>query len=372
MIQIERKRNEALLARSVGDISRAISLQLEVYNTTKQYSDLKLVTKFVIINNDFKGGKAFLGLVDQQFPDIADADLDEMNALCFMRCEEFDKALPYLKKTLLSNPHQYNVHDGLSELYHRLDRPEESKKHGSISLELKAQENISPLLSDLSSIQVPKFSSEPPSKNIISFSLFGQNPMYFEGAYANIKEANKIFPEWTCRFYIAQSVPENVTKKLNKLGAQTISIPEEGPAYKGLFWRFKVCSDPSVERYLIRDADSLVTSRERAAVDEWINSPYHFHIMRDFATHTELILAGLWGGVKDALPNFEIYIQKYIQQKKPSKFMDQQFLRQKAWSTISSSCLIHDSRHRLDNTCDFPEGHTLSDGKYVGVNFDRF
>ena len=32
-------------------------------------------------------------------------------------------------------------------------------------------------------------------------------------------------------------------------------------------------------------------------------SPYYFHLIRDYFTHTELILAGLWGGCTGVLNN---------------------------------------------------------------------
>lgn len=54
--------------------------------------------------------------------------------------------------------------------------------------------------------------------------------------------------------------------------------------------------DPTIKRFLIRDADSIVSHREKAAVDAWLKSDKWFHLMRDNYSHTELILAGMWGG----------------------------------------------------------------------------
>jgi len=45
-------------------------------------------------------------------------------------------------------------------------------------------------------------------KKIISFSLFGDNPLYCFGAIENAKIANKIYEGWKTRFYIANDVPE--------------------------------------------------------------------------------------------------------------------------------------------------------------------
>ena len=61
-------------------------------------------------------------------------------------------------------------------------------------------------------------------------------------------------------------------------------------------WRFLVMGDRTIEKFAIRDLDSSLTSRERAAVDEWENSNYPLHGMRDHPSHKLKILGGMWGG----------------------------------------------------------------------------
>jgi len=39
-------------------------------------------------------------------------------------------------------------------------------------------------------------------KNIISFSLWGNDPMYWKGAVKNIKLAKELYPGFICRFYV--------------------------------------------------------------------------------------------------------------------------------------------------------------------------
>ena len=43
--------------------------------------------------------------------------------------------------------------------------------------------------------------------NLITFSLFGDNPLYCVGAVENARLAKEIYPEWIARFYVAQDVP---------------------------------------------------------------------------------------------------------------------------------------------------------------------
>lgn len=58
-------------------------------------------------------------------------------------------------------------------------------------------------------------------------------------------------------------------------------------------WRFLPLLDPTVNRVIFRDTDSLVSDREVDAVNEWIKSDTTFHIMRDYVGHCEYpMLAG--------------------------------------------------------------------------------
>lgn len=58
-------------------------------------------------------------------------------------------------------------------------------------------------------------------------------------------------------------------------------------------WRFLPLNDePVVDALLTRDLDSEVSEREVAAVNEWLNSSYSFHVMRDHPFHQAFILAG--------------------------------------------------------------------------------
>ena len=51
-------------------------------------------------------------------------------------------------------------------------------------------------------------------------------------------------------------------------------------------WRFLALLDPLVDRMLCRDTDSLVTEREVAAVNQWLDqSTATFHLMHDHPHH---------------------------------------------------------------------------------------
>ena len=64
--------------------------------------------------------------------------------------------------------------------------------------------------------------------------------------------------------------------------------------WTGMFWRF-LAADHLSDIVLSRDTDSRLNKREKAAVDEWLNSDKDFHIMRDHPYHATEILGGMWG-----------------------------------------------------------------------------
>jgi hypothetical protein len=57
-------------------------------------------------------------------------------------------------------------------------------------------------------------------------------------------------------------------------------------------WRYIPMIDEQVDRMLARDADSEINSREAAAVSQWLESRFTFHVMRDHPSHKREIMGG--------------------------------------------------------------------------------
>jgi hypothetical protein len=93
---------------------------------------------------------------------------------------------------------------------------------------------------------------------------------------------------------------------------------------------------------LVRDADSRINPREAAAVAGWIASGRWFHVMRDWWTHTDLVLAGMWGGVAGVLPPVAPLLDTYRPPHLETPNVDQWFLRDRVWPMLRQSCLVHD------------------------------
>jgi hypothetical protein len=151
-------------------------------------------------------------------------------------------------------------------------------------------------------------------------------------------------------------VPAQVQARLTESGADVRNLTgEAGAGIHPLMWRFLVADDPEVDRFLVRDADSLLSEREQAAVREWTASSFWFHHMRDYFTHTDLILAGLWGGCRGALPQLRPLMLSWLaRQNQTARTVDQDFLRETVWPFVRQSVLNHDELFGFHNPRPFP------------------
>ncbi|WP_126248395.1 O-methyltransferase [Chitinophaga rhizosphaerae] len=194
-------------------------------------------------------------------------------------------------------------------------------------------------------------------KKIISFSLWGSNPMYWVGAIKNIQLAKYFYPGWNCRFYIDKSSSNDLIDSIGENEAEIVLMDPAEP-FAGLFWRFYAAEDADI--MICRDADSRISDREVSAVKQWVRSGRHFHIMRDHQQHTALIMGGMWGctnidGIKELIDHFPY---------KSIKGMDQIFLAQNIYPQVKHSAMIHDSYNLFGDGIDFPTPRTSDD--FVG------
>ena len=134
-------------------------------------------------------------------------------------------------------------------------------------------------------------------KNVISFSLWGDNPTYNVGAIKNAEQALIIYPGFECWFYIHKdSVPADTINKLKNMPNTRIFLKTgDLNKIKPMMWRFEAIDEPEVEIMLSRDTDTRFLIREKLAVDEWLSSNNLFHIMRDHPHHKFCILGGMFG-----------------------------------------------------------------------------
>ena len=210
------------------------------------------------------------------------------------------------------------------------------------------------------------------SKKVISFSLWGDKPMYNVGAIINANDALKMYPDFECWFYIhVETVPKETVDALSIIPNVKI-IWKEGDlsVIKPMMWRFSAIDDPTVEIMMCRDTDTRLLPREKMAVDEWLNSKYLFHIMRDHPYHDTPILGGMFGTRK--MPEIESWanlIEVFIQH--GHRDYDQTFLRDIIYPIVKDNAIIHATFYRIESNARYFPMDYDSEYKFVGEYIDQ-
>jgi hypothetical protein len=271
----------------------------------------------------------------------------------------WQEAIDYGQTALARGGSSLPLLDALAHAYGQLKQWGTARHYGLQALQMRdLRFNATPILPAPDPGAMPPPPAKPTrAHNVIAFSLFGRDPKYCEPAVINVQEQPRLYPNWVCRFYIDHSVPENIIGRLRSAGAQIVTVEGAVLQWPGPMWRLLAFDDPQAHRVLQRDADAVISKREATAVQQWIESGKHFHMMRDAVSHTELMMAGMWGAVRGVLPPIHQLMGHFLRAPVVSKrYADQYFLRQYVWPYARTSLLQHDSIFGFKNAMAFPDG----------------
>ena len=221
------------------------------------------------------------------------------------------------------------------------------------SISLKSND-LEKLFTQKSLVGMSKFDC---GKNcIISMSLYGSRKQFLDGAINNAKSVEETFPGWKLRIYVPfhtnstkehMLIPEVIITKLKKLNVDIQYIDLSYTQLNPRMWRFLIADDMTVDRFIVRDADSRLTNRDYAEVRAWIASGKIFHTIKDHPRHRGFpVLAGLWGAkakeLKALFHNKTLFdiMKTYSLINKRS---DQLFLKYEIWPFVKDSCYCSDS-----------------------------
>lgn len=307
---------------------------------------------------------------ERAFPEAA--EVHENLAVVLLLTNQPAAAMEAAERALARGSTSPNVFDCLCDAANRIGRRDLAVRYGRQALEAKdALFGRRTKVADVPSALPPAFDPTHPAENVIAYCLWGEDPTYQVPLLENARIVGHLFPGWSIRVYHDASVPPAFRTELSRLGVQLRlkALPAGVPQYRRLLWRFDVLADPTVRRFLVRDADALLSVKERVAVDAWLASACWFHTMRDWYTHTDVILAGMWGGVGNVLPGPDGLLRAYTGWRMENDHMDQDVLSETVWPTIRSSCLIHDSVFTgCLGSVPFPPFGALMPGHHVGQN----
>ncbi len=279
------------------------------------------------------------------------------------------EAIGHFRQALRHSPADARHHNSLVRPLYLLGRQGEAIVSGTRTLILKDADALA-AWSRAAAPSGDPLADPDRRRDVVAFSLWGDVPLYTRGAIENAGMIPGLLPGWTCRVYHDDSVPLAILDELAAKGAELVAMPPHRETGLGLFWRFGAAVDPSVRRFLCRDADSRPSPRETAAIEAWVASGRDFHIIRDEVLHCEVMLAGLWGGKAGLLPDLPERVARW-QAANPhrmnARVEDQRFLRFEVWPLARGCALIHDSVYRVLGSVDFPAGAPRPAGEHVGI-----
>jgi tetratricopeptide (TPR) repeat protein len=325
---------------------------------------------YLWLGKDLQGALRMLELACQMDPERTESRRNL--SVLYGRAGLHDKAVEAAQAVLRQTPDDPVACDMLATELRHLNRLDEARAAGTQSLLLKDRQAAAAAVSrsgwslpaQRASAGQHRIGDKP---NVIAFSLWGTQPRYLRGALRNVLVAPGLFPGWTLRFYVDDSVPAGFIALLDQLGAQVVKHTGTEPSQRQrLCWRFQVANDAGVGYFLARDADSVLSEREARAVNAWLDGAAHFHVIRDWWSHTDLMLAGLWGGVAGVLPSMKLMLRTYQSAALETPNIDQWFLRDRVWPLVRHSVCMHDRLFNLPGTQPIP-GPTPPAGGHLHI-----
>jgi hypothetical protein len=145
----------------------------------------------------------------------------------------------------------------------------------------------------------------------IAYSLFGYNQQYencyefrsyIRGLHINIRVAQLLYPDWIIHLGVDESSYRSPYQgylwKLNQDFRIDLQVLPQDQLCKMMLWRllpiFKIVGkNNKYERVLCRDADSLLSYRERQAVAYWERGSKMAHAITDSVSHNITLMGGM-------------------------------------------------------------------------------
>ncbi|XP_032790956.1 uncharacterized protein LOC116928016 isoform X1 [Daphnia magna] len=211
-------------------------------------------------------------------------------------------------------------------------------------------------------------------QNVIAYTIFGNVTELYYSLLTNISStAQKFYPGWIVRIYhnfrnqsveahrqlcnvYCQfrnvdlcSVPQLIERIRNTTENNQLERIEAGllERLNLRMFRYLVAFDPNVDIFISRDVDSIIWQREVDAVEQWLQSNYTFHVMRDHNQHSVVMLAGMWGAKLYQRRDLMVGMMRAIISagQDQVKITDQVTLRNIVWPSAQYDAMVHDSYH---------------------------
>ncbi len=337
-----------------GHKAEAIDCVVNALNACERPKPKVLLMQFsyyLFLIGDYAATCAVLEEALTFYPD--DPDIRSNLVVSLSRLKHYQQAIDHGEQLVSQDRNNALVWDALANSYAKTEQWDKAVDAGNRALSIKdLQHTQSTMGWALPEQSIASFTAD--KKKVIAFSLWGQSERYINGAIRNCLLRHDLYADWEIWIYLDDSVSQSVRDTLIQLGAKLHQQAPQQSEKQKLCWRFQVANHPEVGRFLVRDIDSVFSLRERMAVEQWLESDYWFHTIHDWWTHTDLMLAGLWAGVANVLPNVWQMAEEYTPESLTTPNIDQWFLRDCLWSYVKQSCLMHDRLFRQQQTMAIP------------------
>lgn len=345
--------------------TEAIRMVLDELNasTDKPLPRVLQLAYYFFLANDFRSALTILEHNRERYP--TDRELLSNQAVCLERLRQYGRAVQVAEEVIRLYPDHYPAFDVLAKSFSRLALFDKATVAGRMALAIKDRQADFPAAAWSLPTESPAEYAQS-KKNVVAFSLWGSKPAYLRGALRNMLLLPDLLPGWTGRFYVDETVPADCLKALRGLGAEIVIRSDTDSLRERLCWRFLIADDATVGRFLVRDTDAVLGLREAVAIHQWTASSAWFHVIRDWWTHTDPMLAGMWGGIAGVLPKLGLMLRSYSPGLAETPNIDQWFLRDRVWGYVRTSCLIHD-RFFGESPSTLPDIFT-SPSQHIGQN----
>ena len=136
------------------------------------------------------------------------------------------------------------------------------------------------------------------NQKIISYSLYGNEPKYYNLLDRLIVKAKELYPDYTLRIYHDDSINKSIIcqKECSNPNVEFCDIKKlpnsltdekkivDSKYIHSMIWRFLPIGDSLVDLLMSRDLDSLLLQREFDSVKVWLKTDKIGHIMRGKVT----------------------------------------------------------------------------------------
>ena len=168
---------------------------------------------------------------------------------------------------------------------------------------------------------------------VVSFCLYGEEPIYNEGVIENIKLCKTIYPNWEVRVYCSPEAFGRMSSRISEEGGTPIEVPPE--KCHPVYGRMLAIEENKGGITIFRDADSRVSQREADSVKEWLVSGKTLHLIADHGQHFSPIMAGMFGLFDHDLPEID-WPKDY-----PHYGDDEKFLTLNVLNPLGDKCFRH-------------------------------